>query len=137
MDQHSKAELIKTYKKRYMRSGKYEKTRIIDSIMEATGYSRKHVIYALNQDRIIPKKVTRTRVSHYEPITDLLRRIWAISNFLCGKRLKPFLPELLKSLKRHNEIRLTKDQEALLLSASSATIDRLLAKAKRGLGYKG
>ena len=137
MDQHSKAELIKAYRKRYRRATKAEKTRIIDAVVEASAYSRKHVIYALNQDRIIPKRVSRRRSSRYQPIIETLKQVWAMSNFLCGKRLAPFLPELLKSLKRHGEIELTKEKEALLLSASSATIDRLLAKAKRGLGYKG
>ncbi len=47
------------------------------------------------------------------------------------------MSHLVGALKRHGELKLTKDQEVLLLSVSAATIDRLLAKAKRGLGYKG
>lgn len=47
MDQHSKAELITVYGKRYVRATRREKTRVINSIAEATGYSRKHVIRAL------------------------------------------------------------------------------------------
>lgn len=137
MDQHSKAELVKAYRKRYSRATKGEKTKIIDSITEATGYCRKHVIRALRQSRPIPKKVSRRRTSRYEPIADLLKQVWAASNFLCGKRLKPFLSELVKALLHHGEIKLTKDEQALLLSASAATIDRLLAKAKRDLGPKG
>src|SRR3990170_2832559 len=113
MDQHSKAELIKAYRKRYRRATKAEKTRIIDAVVEASAYSRKHVIYALNQDRIIPKRVSRRRSSRYQPIIETLKQVWAMSNFLCGKRLAPFLPELLKSLKRHGEIELTKEKEAL------------------------
>ncbi len=75
MDQHSKAELIKTYRKRYLRASKCEKTKIIDSITEATGYSRKHVIRALRQTRSIPRKIKRTRVSRYAPITNMLKQI--------------------------------------------------------------
>jgi hypothetical protein len=137
MDQHSKAELIKTYRKRYLRAAKLEKSRIIDAIVEATQYSRKHVIRALGQKRSIPKRVNRRRTSRYQPIIEILKQVWAASNFLCGKRLKPFLPHLVKALKRHGKLTLTKDQESLLLSASSATIDRLLVRARQGLGYKG
>lgn len=137
MDQHSRAELIRVYRRRYQRATKGEKTRIIDAIVEATAYSRKHVIRALRQRRTVPKKVKRNRTSRYTPIAGILEQIWAASNFLCGKRLAPFLPVLIHALVRHGEIIPTKDQEALLASVSAATIDRLLAKAKRGLGPKG
>jgi len=101
------------------------------TIIEATQYCRKHVIRALGQKRSIPKRVNRTRTSRYQPILEILKKVWAASNFLCGKRLKPFMSHLVAALKRHGELKLTKDQEVLLLSASAATIDRLLAKAKR------
>jgi hypothetical protein len=137
MDQHSKAELIKTYRKQYRRAWKSEKTRIINTIIEATSYCRKHVIRALAADVVVPKKVTRERKSRYEPIVEPLETLWAASNLLCGKRLEPFIPELLASLKRHNEIEVTPQQEALLLGIKSATIDRLLAPARKDLVPKG
>jgi hypothetical protein len=137
MDQHSKAELIKTYRKQYRRARKSEKTRIINAIIEATSYSRKHTIHALNHDIDVPKRITRKRSSRYEPIVEPLETLWAASNLLCGKRLEPFIPELLASLKRHNEIDVTPQQETLLLSIKSATIDRLLAPVRKGLVPKG
>jgi len=95
MDQHSRSELIRSYRKGYERAGQKEKTQIISAIVDGTGY------------------------------------VWAASNFLCGKRLKPFPPEMVKSLKRHKEIRISKEDEVLLLTASAATIDRLLAAARK------
>ncbi len=47
------------------------------------------------------------------------------------------MPTLIHALKLHREITPSKEQETLLLSVSAATIDRLLAKAKRDLGPKG
>jgi hypothetical protein len=137
VDQHSKAELIKTYRKQYKRANKDEKSRIIGVIIEATLYCRKHVIRALNRDVDVPKRITRERMSRYEPIIEPLEKLWAVSNFLCGKRLEPFIPELLANMKRHNEIQLTKEKEALLLSIKSATIDRLLKPARKGFVPKG
>lgn len=137
MDQHSKAELIKSYQKRYRKAGKKDKTRIISQIVDATGYSRKHVVRALNSDRHIPKKVTRTRRSKYAPVLKPLQRIWAVANFICGKRLKPFMPHLIASLKQHGEIKITREEESLLLAISSATIDRLLTPARKSIGIKG
>ena len=110
---------------------------MIDIIAESTGYSRKHIIHALNDDVDVPKQITRDRVSRYEPIIEPLEKIWAVSNLLCGKRLEPFIPELLSSLKRHQEIDLTEQQEVLLLSIRSATIDRLLGPARKDLVPKG
>lgn len=137
MDQHSRSELIASYRKRYRRSAKREKGQIINVIVDATGYCRKYVIRALNKDVSISKKITRTRPSRYGHLYKILRRIWAASNFLCGKRLKPFLPVLLKSLKHHKEIKLPKEDEALLLAMSAATIDRLLAPARKRIAVKG
>jgi len=47
------------------------------------------------------------------------------------------LPELIKSLKQHKEIVVSKEDEALLLSMSPATIDRLLAPVRKSLQIKG
>lgn len=137
MDQHSKCELIASYRKRYKKYSKKEKSQIICAIIEATGYCRKYVIQALNADVRIPKKITRTRTSRYAHLYETFKRIWAVSNFACGKRLKPFLPELVKSLKRHKEIKLSKDDEAIILAVSASTIDRILAPARKQITIKG
>lgn len=89
------------------------------------------------QEVTVPKKVTRTRGSRYAYLYETLKVVWAASNFLCGKRLAPFLPELVESLKRHKEIALSSEDEELLLTAAAATIDRLLAPARREVRLKG
>ncbi|MEN6370654.1 MAG: transposase [Armatimonadota bacterium] len=137
MDQHSKSELLASYRKRYKKASKNGKNQIINIIVDATGYCRKHVVRALNADIKVPKKIIRARPSRYAHLYDALVFIWAASNFLCGKRLKPFLPELVKSLKKHKEIKLTKEDEALILTVSAATIDRILAPARKQTTIKG
>jgi hypothetical protein len=137
MDQHSKHELIKSYRNRYNRTSKREKTQIITHIAEVTSYCRAHIIRALGKDLQVPKKITRTRPSRYAHLYKTLKRIWAASNFLCGKRLKPFLPTLIKSLKYHKQIKLSKEDETLILTVSAATIDRLLAPARKEVRLKG
>lgn len=137
MDQHSKSELLKSYRKRYERASKREKTEIITRVTDATGYSRKHVIRAFNKDLEIPRQIRRKKGSRYTHLYDTLRKVWAVANFVCGKRLKPFLPELVANLKHHKEIKITKEDEALLITASAATIDRLLASARKEISLKG
>jgi hypothetical protein len=137
MDQHSKSELLRSYRKRYERASKKDKSAIINAIIDATGYCRKHIIRVFNQDVHVPKKITRTRPSRYKHLHDTLVKVWAASNFLCGKRLEPFLPELIKSLKRHKEISLTKEDEVLLLNVSASTIDRLLTQERKAMRLRG
>lgn len=137
MDQHSKSELLRTYHKRYRKASKKEKTQIINTIVDAAGYCRKHIIRAFNKDLDVPKRIRRTRTSRYSHLYKDLRYAWATANFICAKRLKPFLKEHLGALKRHKEIKLTKEDEALLLTVSAATIDRLLAPARKQFRIKG
>lgn len=137
MDYHSKAQLINSYRKRYRKASKKEKSRIISQIVDATGYCRNHVARALSSDNHVPKKVSRTRKSKYAPIAKTLHKMWTIANFICGKRLAPFMPFLIVSLKQHGEITLTEHEESLLLAISPATIDRLLAPARKAIGIKG
>ena len=137
MTQQSKTELIRHFRKPYARASKAEKGRILDLVIESTGYSRKHAIALLTGPAKGKPKPRRTRPSRYARLCDKFIFIWAASNYLCGKRLKPFLPAFLPSLKRHKEISLSKEEEALILSASAATIDRILASEKRKTVIKG
>lgn len=137
MTQQTKFELIRHHRKEYKRAGKKRKTEILDMLIGLTGYSRKHLIHALNKDVDIPKTITRQRISRYELVADHLETLWSASNFACGKRLQPFIPQLIESLKTHNELELTKHDEDLLVRMSAATIDRLLTPARKGLVPKG
>lgn len=122
MDQDSKAELIEVYLRPCQRATKREKTRITDFIVEITDYSRKHGIRVLRQRRSVRKKVRRKTTSRYVPSAGILEQIWVASNFLCGKRLRPFLPVLIQALERHGEISPTNNQQTLLFSVSAATL---------------
>ncbi len=137
MTQQTKTDIIRHFRKLYGRASKAEKTRILDVVVESSGYSRKHAI-ALLTGLAMPKNKRRSgRPSRYARLCDILVRIWAASNYLCGKRLKPFLPVLIESLKYHKEIELSEEDEALILTASAATIDRLLASEKKKTIIKG
>jgi hypothetical protein len=137
MTQQTKTDIIRHFRKPYGRASKTEKTHMLDVVVESTGYSRKHAI-ALLTGPAIPKKRPRSgRPSRYARLCEILVRIWAASNYLCGKRLKPFLPVLIESLKYHKEIELSEQDEALVLTASAATIDRLLASEKKKTAIKG
>jgi hypothetical protein len=75
MTQRTKFELIRHHRKEYKRARKRQKTEILEMLIGLTGYSRKHLIHALNQDVDIPKKITRDRISRYEPIIEHLETL--------------------------------------------------------------
>jgi hypothetical protein len=56
---------------------------------------------------------------------------------MCGKRLAPFLPELLAVLERHGELRVDAPTRNLLLQISAATVDRLLRAERQGQQRRG
>src|SRR5262245_26569819 len=58
------------------------------------------------------------------------RRLWEASDRVCGKRLKVMIPALLPALERHGRLTLSRSERVLVLSASAATIDRMLVDVK-------
>jgi len=112
---------------RYLRASKEEKGRILDEFTKVSGYHRKAVIRLLhrrNQPRVNKK---RGRPQQYlATVIEALRVAWEATDRLCSKRLHPFLPELVKILRRHGNATMTADIEAQLCRMSPSTIDRLL-----------
>ena len=57
---------------------------------------------------------------------------WAILNGPAGKRLAPFMSEIIPVLERCGELQASAEVRAKLLRISAATIDRLLAPERVG-----
>ncbi len=58
--------------------------------------------------------------------------MWEASDYLCGKRLAPFLPTLVDALERHGVLTVPPALRPTLLRISAPTIDRLLRPYRRG-----
>jgi hypothetical protein len=72
-----------------------------------------------------PGRPGRPRV--YSPVVvGALRVAWEASGCLCGKRLAPFLPELVPALEAEGGPRLSAADRVQLLAVSARTIDRRL-----------
>jgi hypothetical protein len=117
---------------RYLGSPKPEKGRILDEFIKVTGYHRKAAIRLLHQVNKPRSNKKRGRPRKYTTaVVGALRVAWEATDRLCSKRLRPFLPELIKVLRRHGETTMSAEVEAQLCQMSPSTIDRLLRPWRR------
>lgn len=130
---------LKNLAKRYRAAGKLEKSVILEELCESSGYHKKHAIRLLNAAPKRPqrkKKIGRPNLYPENIYLEPLKRIWLLSDQLCGKRLKMALPLWLPFYgETYSDLDPTVYEG--LISMSAATIDRLLAplriKYKRSL----
>ena len=130
--------IIRAFAKDYKRGTKRERGRILKEVSRLTGYYTTYASELLNNPpKIKVRLIRRSRPSKYLPILPQLKKLWAISNFSCGRILVPAIPEFLESLLRFNEIKVGKYKKKLLLRISSATVDRLLKPDRKRWQIKG
>ena len=117
---------------RYLRASKKEKGTILDEFTKVVGYHRKAAIRLLRRGNNPRAKQRRGRPRQYgAAVAGALRVAWESTDRLCSKRLHPFLPELVKVLRRHGDRTMTAAMEAQLCRMSPSTIDRLLRPWRR------
>lgn len=123
----------------YQRASKKRKGRILDELCALTGWNRDHARRALRQAAgpAKPRQPRRQALVYGPELTAPLRKVWATLNGPCGKRLAPFMAEIVGLLERFGELELGPRERELLLSVSAAIIDRRLKGARRGLQLKG
>lgn len=127
MSQRSKRELLETIRPRYLKASKSSKAQILDEFVAATGYHRKNAIRVLKHGRKASGLRKKGRRKEYQgEVVAALTRIWEICGRICSKRLKPFLPEIVAVLERHQELSLSAEVKSQLLRMSRSTIDRCL-----------
>jgi hypothetical protein len=112
---------------RYRKATKEGKTKILDEFTKTTGLHRKAVIRLLNKETNIHSSKKRGRPRRYSQETlAALKFAWETEDRLCSKRLHPFLPDLVKILKKNGDVKITPAVESQLRQISSSTIDRIL-----------
>lgn len=131
--------------KRYQKATKKERITILGEYIQLTGYNRSYAAFVLrnhgrrmeiNNNTVLvgdcSKKVKRTRDRTYdEPVVRVLKKVWQIMGFICGKRLKSASNEVIPVLEKYKEIELDKSIREKLLKISAATIDRVLAPERK------
>jgi len=137
---------------RYQKSRKKDKTMILDEFTQITGYNRCYASQVLGKHKILgyvkiagerfkyvqDHKSRRKRNRYYDQEVLLaLKKIWKETDYICSKRLAPFLAEFIPVLEKHKEIKLTSEVREKLFTISAATIDRLLADTRKKQQIKG
>lgn len=121
----SRNEQLERLRRHYERRGAEGKSLILDELCEQYGYHRKHAIRLLN-GTAGPRKCPPGPQRQYEPITEVVGRIWVAGEQPCGKRLAQMLPLWLPHYQRRYG-KLLPAQRKLSDQISPATLDRLLA----------
>jgi hypothetical protein len=133
--------VLRELARRYRKAGKKERGVILDEVVRLCGYSRAYAARRLRTCALhgVPEQpARRSRKPRYGAETLVpLRKIWAVLGAPCGKRLAPYLAEIVPVLERFDELHLTAEARGKLTSISPASIDRLLAQDRRSYELKG
>jgi hypothetical protein len=140
----SRAEITTRFAKAYARAAKTDKGKVLDQVVEVTGWSRDNARRRLAAAAMRPpgsgrsstKRPRKPRAAKYSyDALKVLQRVWAASGGQCGKYLGASMRLQLDGLQRHDELafgrgRYSPAVREELLEMSAATIDRYLAPAK-------
>lgn len=136
----ARREITKKYAREYAKVDKIGKGRLLDALVQTTGWSRDHARRAIRQAALRrgaagaqPRK-RRPRKYSYDALI-VLQEVWRLTGAPSGKYLAAVMEDQLGRLVRFNELvkvkeRVNADVFAELVGMSAATIDRYLRPHK-------
>jgi hypothetical protein len=131
ISRQARAEVLRALRERYQQAPKHEKTKVLDEFVAVAGCHRKHAIRLLTgSNDVVPGVSAGGRRTYDEAVREALIVLWEAADRICGKRLKAVLPSLVAALEQHGHMALDAAVRQRLLSASAATIDRLLVSVR-------
>src|SRR5574337_818517 len=146
----SRAEITAKFAKGYVKASKADKGKILDQVVQVTGWSRDNARRRLRvaarppgAGRQVAERPRRQRRPRYSyDALKVLQKVWAASGGQCGKYLAASMALQLAGLERHGELVFGRDRyspevRGELLAMSGATIDRYLRPVKAKDQIKG
>ena len=138
---------------RYQKLFKKEKTIFLNEFIQLTRYNRPYAARVLRIKEVLgymniggkrvrlvrdKRKIKREKKKIYDQdVLVALKELWKICDYICSKRLAPFLSEIILVLEKWKEINLSAKVREKLLKISAATIDRLLTDTRKRFRIKG
>src|ERR1035438_1351552 len=137
MSKELKKDCLPKLQGRYAQRSREGKSRMLDELCEDYKYERKYAIKLLRGGLPAPTgRVHPGPERQYEVVEPVVRQIWLTAEQPCGKRLEPVLRQWLPYYEeRYGE--LSGRQRNLIRHISAATLDRLLAPARRRQSGRG
>ncbi len=131
MSPQSVREYAAALRPRYRVASRVEKARLLTEFCRLAKRHRKSAIRLLRQPPVQSTPRPGRPPAYGPEVVALLKVVWEASDYLCGKRLAPFLPTLVEALERHRVIQVPPMLRPVLLRISAPTIDRLLRPHRR------
>ena len=118
---------------KYRSVTKAERSKLLDAFCLATRYNRKYAGLVLSgRQRRLPHRERQPREKRYgESFRDALKILWEASGYVCAERLRPWIPELIRLLERHQQLEIDEATRELLRTASLSTVERVLHDLRR------
>lgn len=149
----ARIEVTKKYAQAYQRATKKDKSKILDMVVEVTGWNRDHARQQLRRRMrqgpgrakatvvVMDQRKTKARKYSYDA-TVVLQRVWAASGGSCGKYLAAGMADWLDAIEAHGHLipgqgRYSAQVREELLAMSPATIDRYLKPVRDDDPVKG
>ncbi len=131
MNRKSIQDYIARQQDRYVAANRSEKGRILDEVVIVTGCHRKSAVRLLT-GRSRPTRGGRVGrpVEYDSRVADAALVVHEAAGRIGARRLHPFVSELTARLVALGELTLEPDTQRLLVSASPATLERMLAGAQ-------
>lgn len=124
--------LLRQLAPRYQQASSAQKTLLLNSFVEWSGYTRKYAIALLNHGKHDQQIIQRRRLPQYrQEVQQALFLAWKATHYVCAKRLLPSLPSLVALLEGHGHLQLTEEERRQLLAMSLSTAERLLRTQRK------
>jgi hypothetical protein len=149
----SRVEITKKYAQAYQQAAKKQKSQILDTVVEVTGWNRDHARQQLCRRvrqppgravatvAVIDRRRRKPQKYSYDA-TKVLQRLWAVSGGLCGKYLAASMADWLEAMEAAGDLVPGQDRYSSVVRAeletmSAATIDRYLAPVRAKARVRG